>query len=232
MTTNDDRKDDDLPAQRHEHVRAGYAFAITFPIAMVAVIVIAQVSDPPGSLVSGLLFWDLFGIAYAWLTLRVFGGSSHERLGALVAHRHQSRLRRVLSGGSDGPGFSVQFAAAALGSAALLPRVDRFAPADGEGVLLSVLIVLAVAMAIVVVTLSYAVHYARLDVAQRGIGFPGTDRPVFTDYLYLATSVATTFGTTDVTVESTRLRKTIMGHSALTLLFNSVTIALLVSALA
>lgn len=137
-----------------------------------------------------------------------------------------------MAGGSDGPGFSVQFAVAALFAAALLPRLDRFAPADGEGPLLAALIVVAVVMAIVVVTLSYAVHYARLDTAAPGLEFPGTREPVFTDYLYLSASVATTFGTTDVQVVATRLRRAVMGHSVLTLLFNSVTIALLVSALA
>ena len=44
--------------------------------------------------------------------------------------------------------------------------------------------------------------------------------------------MATTFGTTDVDVTTTRLRRAVMGHAVLTFVFNTVIIALLVSALA
>lgn len=67
--------------------------------------------------------------------------------------------------------------------------------------------------------------------AARGLDFPGQSTPGFVDYLYFAASVATTFGTTDVQITSSRLRRAVTGHSVVTFVFNTVTIALLVAAL-
>lgn len=220
-----------LPRLRFEHVRAWVAVGITTPIALAVVAVAVMVDMPLGSLAAGMLSWDLFGVAYAALTLRVFAGADAGRLGALVEHHHTSTWTKLVAGGIDGPGFSVQFAAVAVAAAALLPRVERFAPSEDEVLLLSALIVVAVAMSIAVVTLSYAVYYARLDASARGLAFPGDNAPGFVDYLYFSAAVATTFGTTDVEVTSSRLRRAVTGHSVLTFVFNTVTIALLVAAL-
>ena len=220
-----------LSKLRFEHVRVWVAIAIGMPLAFAAIIVLAFVERPVSPVTSGFLAWDAFGIAYAWLTLRVFRGADHDRLRRLVENRDVSTRAKFLAGGTDGPGFSVQFAAIALAAAALLPRLGSFAPDQNEELRLAVLIVVAVVMALVVVTLSYTVHYARLDVAQAGLSFPGSDAPGFTEYLYFSASVATTFGTTDVEVTSHRLRRAVTGHSVLTFVFNTVIIALLVSAL-
>lgn len=101
----------------------------------------------------------------------------------------------------------MQLAVLALAAAAVLPRVERFAPAATDRALLTVLIIVAVVVSWLVVTLSYAVHYARRDRAGGGMVFPGTDRGQFVDYLYFSISVATTFGTTDVEVTSSRMRR-------------------------
>lgn len=53
----------------------------------------------------------------------------------------------------------------------------------------------------------------------------------FADYFYFSLTVATTFGATDVDVMTTRMRRTVTGHAALAFLFNTVIIALLVTAL-
>jgi uncharacterized membrane protein len=217
---------------RYEHVRVWAAIGLAAPVAAALVASLGLVYDRGlDVLTDAFLCWDLFGLAYAGLTLRVFRGASNQRLRSLVEARPLSRWAKIMSGGSDGPGFSVQFAAIALAAAALLPQLDSFAPSPEEAALLTGLIVLAVVMALVVVTLSYAVHYARLDTAQTGLAFPGGQPPGFTEYLYFSASIATTFGTTDVEVTSQRIRRTVTGHSVLTFVFNSVIIALLVSAL-
>ena len=40
--------------------------------------------------------------------------------------------------------------------------------------------------------------------------FPGDNEPVFTDFLYVANAVALTFAMSDVTIESSRMRKIVM----------------------
>lgn len=222
-----------LTRMRFEHVRVWVALAVSTPLAIAITVALTLAYERRVSyLTSSFLAWDLFGLAYAWLTLRVFRGAAHDRLQALVQNRQVSAWAKVVAGGTDGPGFSVQFAAIALAAAALLPRLGSFTPQDEEGLLLTLLIVLAVIMSLVVVTLSYTVHYARCDISENGLSFPGETSPGFLDYLYFAASVATTFGTTDVDVTTTRLRRAVTGHAVLTLVFNTVIIALLVSALA
>lgn len=221
----------DLPRLRFEHVRAWAAVGVALPVGFTLIAGGRALGVPVGSLAGAMLMWDVFCLAYAAFTLSVFRGTDGARMRTLVENHRVSTWARLLAGGTDGPGFSVQFAAVAVAGAALLPRVDLFAPSEDEVVVLSVLIVVAVAMSIVVVTLSYAVYYARLDAAARGLVFPGDTEPGFVDYLYFSAAVATTFGTTDIEVTSSRLRRAVTGHSVVTFVFNTVTIALLVAAL-
>lgn len=225
--------DERLTRLRFEHLRVWVAIAISTPLAIAVTVGLTIARDRQvDPLTAAFLSWDLFGIAYAGLTLRVFRGAGHDHLQALVRNQRVSTWTKLAAGGTDGPGFSVQFAAIALVAAALLPRLESFAPLAEDSLLLTVLIVIAVIMSLVVVTLSYTVHYARCDSAEDGLTFPGDTQPGFSDYLYFAAAVATTFGTTDVEVTTTRLRRAVTGHSVLTLVFNTVIIALLVSALA
>lgn len=78
---------------------------------------------------------------------------------------------------------------------------------------------------------AYAVHYARKQTRAPGLEFPKTPAPNFTDYLYLAGQVATTFGTSDVDVTSSAMRRTVGLHSLLSMAYNTVIVALLVSLL-
>jgi len=220
------------PNLRSEHYRVLIALLVS-ALAVIAVIVGLTVAPDRGFSVITILFlgWDIFGIVYASLTLRVFGGASQQALRDLLTDLAHPGWYRHFAGGADGPGFSVPIAAVALAAAALLPQLDSIARSTRETLFLTVLIVLAVIMSLVVVTLTYAVHYARLDIALPGMSFPGGTSPGFLDYLYFSCAVATTFGTTDVEVTSSRLRRAVIGHSVLTFVFNTVIIALLVSAL-
>lgn len=218
---------------RHEHARALVALAISLPPAIVASFALG-LYDPKETfnLPAGMLSWVLWSIAYAGLTFLAFRRATANQLPALVSTRKVRTWQRILAGGADGPGFAVQFAALALASAALLPRIEAFAPKPGEGLLLTILIVTTVATSWIVVTLSYAVHYARIHIATgEGLDFPGNEPPGFFDYLYFSAAVATTFGTTDVDVTNTRLRRVVTGHAVLTFVFNTVIIGLMVSAL-
>ena len=124
----------------------------------------------------------------------------------------------------------------ALGVAAwILPRSAQFAGRGSEGLLMAAGagVVLA-AWAMVVVT--YALHYAHQDSGRAQLDFPvrpGAEAqpPSFGDYAYFSIAVSTTFGTTDVTVTSTRMRRTVMGHTLVAFVFATVILGLLVSLL-
>ena len=49
--------------------------------------------------------------------------------------------------------------------------------------------------------------------------FPGVDEPVFSDFLYISVTIALTFAMSDVSIESSRLRRTILIQSLLSFIF-------------
>lgn len=90
--------------------------------------------------------------------------------------------------------------------------------------------------------LAFAIYYARLffkynpldptpdhpsqdddddddDDGQQELIFPGADEPVFTDFLYVSATIALTFATSDVSVESSRLRRTILIQALMSFVF-------------
>ena len=49
--------------------------------------------------------------------------------------------------------------------------------------------------------------------------FPGADEPVFSDFLYVSVTIALTFAMSDVSIESSQLRRTILIQSLLSFIF-------------
>lgn len=216
-----------------DNVRGWVAAGITVPLSFAIFIGIVVLIDRPlDRLTTSFISWDVFGVVYAALTILAFRNVDPTHLPGLLRREgaERSRWKRYLLGGGDGPGFAVSLAVVALSGAALLPRLDAFASPGNETLLATTLIV-AVVMSWFVVVVSYSVHYARKDAEHPGLRFPDDGSHGFTDYFYFSLSVATTFGATDVDVMTTRMRRTVAGHSALTFLFNTVIIALLVTAL-
>ena len=73
----------------------------------------------------------------------------------------------------------------------------------------------------------YAMHYAHIFYLAgrdggdgRGLDFPQTREPGYWDFLYFAFTLGMTFQTSDVTVQSTAMRKTVLAHSLAAFLFN------------
>lgn len=216
-----------------DNVRGWVAMGITLPVYFALLVGITVLTDRRVDyLTSIFIVWIVFGVVYAALTLSAFRGVDPIDLPGLL-HREEAqrtRWKRYLLGGGDGPGFAVTLAAVALGGAALLPRLEAFTSPANE-TLLAVTVTMAVIVSWFVVVLSYSVHYARKDAEHPGLRFPDDGQHGFTDFFYFSLTVATTFGATDVMVMTTRMRRTVAGHSALTFLFNTIIIALLVSAL-
>ena len=65
--------------------------------------------------------------------------------------------------------------------------------------------------------------------AMPGLDFPGSEEPSFTDYLYMSIAVQTTFGTTDVDVQTRVMRRVVLRHCVLAFGFNTVIVAILIS---
>jgi uncharacterized membrane protein len=226
-----------VPRFASDIARSWLAIAIWLPLLVVIIWLFATVPlglpawEDPSALFSGAftISWSVFCAFMAILTIATFARASG------------TELRRWLDATAPPSGWLRRFAWSFNGGGAIWWALT------GSAVALWVLLDLAlsgrethplfvaaaissVPASIAVIIVSFAVSHARLDGA-RGLEFPGTPTPRFTDYLYLSVMVTTSFGASDIAVTSTRLRRAIAFHSLLAFTYNAVIIALLVSAL-
>ncbi len=171
----------------------------------------------------------MFCLANVILTVATFrrasGPELRRRLDATAAP--EGRLRRFWWGLNGGGAISW----AATGSVvALLALLEVALSGRDMPVLFVAAGVAVVPASVAVIVTTFAVSHARAD-RDRALRFPGTESPVFTDYLYLSIQLTATFGASDVEVATTRLRRAISVHSLLAFAYNAFVIALLVSAL-
>ncbi len=190
-----------------------------------------SVTGPSGVSALYLTYWIVYCLAYTITTMHTFRRADGEALAQWFRESREGRRRRrlfELLTLASGPAGSVSLCIAAL-AAVIVFAIS----ADQRGnPLLIFLTFLVVACSWMLILISYAVHYARENSNEAGLAFPGEDRdgpPVFSDYVYLAAQVATTFSTSDVTVERRSMRRTVTVHSIATFAYNTVVIALIVS---
>ncbi|NBE50187.1 DUF1345 domain-containing protein [Streptomyces sp. YC537] len=173
---------------------------------------------------------------YLLVTTVAFSTASPERVRNWA--RREARgtvLQRYVYGTAPGPGVSVFIAAAALVAAVVwLPGHigSAFAPAPRAAAAF-----VLVAVAWVCVAVSFAVAFQADNLVEDGgaLEFPGEGggdgETAWADYVYFAFSVMTTFGTTDVDVTSREMRRTVTANATIAFVFNTVTVASIVSAL-
>lgn len=84
----------------------------------------------------------------------------------------------------------------------------------------------------------YALHYAHLyylagDDGEdgRGLDFPRAKEPEYWDFVYFAFTLGMTFQTSDTGIETTRMRKVVLGHSIVAFVFNLGVIAFTINVL-
>lgn len=85
------------------------------------------------------------------------------------------------------------------------------------------------------VVVTYSVEYMCRDQREPGtqLSFPGgNDDLRWMDYLYFSFGVSTTFGTTDVDVQDTSMRRTVTGQGIIAFIFNTVILAVAIGAIA
>jgi uncharacterized membrane protein len=93
------------------------------------------------------------------------------------------------------------------------------------------LALVVVAWLCVLFSLAVTFQADNLMEGETSLRFQGEEAATWADYVYFAPAVMTTFGTTDVTVGSREMRRTVAANAAIAFVFNTVTLAGLVSVL-
>ena len=199
-------------------------------VASVVVLVGDAVADITDTFALRLLvFWDVMAASYVLLTLLALRSSVQRlRLWAHARSQPVGWMRRVFGGSSNLSQLpSLAAGIGLLASAYVLPKVDELG-AEQSG-LLTVACAVAVLGGWAVTHLSFALQYAflyyRSDPAG-GLDFPGTPERGSAEFIYFAAAVGTTFGTTDVTVRRSDLRKAVVAHGLVAFVFNTAVLAL------
>lgn len=170
--------------------------------------------------------WGLYAMAYlalTWLSVRLGGAP------VLVAVARQSRrLGRAERWVATTPETIAQVAAA-IAMVAVIIVMPR---ADEQGA--SVTYVLGVCLVGVVVSwlmlqVGFLMTYVGLDSEQGGLGFPEGGSPGVVEYLYFTVAVGTTFGTTDVEVRSSAIRRQVLAHGVLAFVFNTLVLTVAIT---
>lgn len=135
---------------------------------------------------------------------------------------------------AEDPGRMLVFLIALASSAfslfagALVLREARlFSPQEAP--LWTVLALLAVALSWLVTHTAYTLRYAHLyyrhGLAQ-GLVFPGGRPPSEIDFAYFSFTLGMAFQVSDVTIQSSRIRRTALGHALLSFVYNTTILAL------
>ncbi|MBM7787312.1 DUF1345 domain-containing protein [Tenggerimyces flavus] len=189
---------------------------------------LASVLASPGLLIPGaglvklLAVWGLYAVAYLLLTWLTFRGHEPVKLRTVaLATRAKHPVHRWI-GTSPEQVSQVAAGIAMLATVQALPRAQTL---DAPPTLVLGICVLAIVGSWVTLQTGFVVTYLRLYAETGGLEFPGEDEPNLIDFAYFAVSVGTTFGTTDVTVTQSRVRRQVLAHGVLAFFFNTLILA-------
>ena len=178
-----------------------------------------------------LLFWTIYAVSVILLTWRAFGSLSSDELDRRLASTAppSGRGRRMLWALFGGGAVSWALTGSVIAVFAVIYLALN--PGVASSPLVTWTAVAAIAASWAVTTTAYAVRIARENAIRGGADFPGDGHPTFTEYIYLAVQIGTTFSSSDVSITSTRMRRVVTGNSIISFAFNTVIVALLVSVL-
>ncbi|ADP72176.1 protein of unknown function DUF1345 [Rhodomicrobium vannielii ATCC 17100] len=179
--------------------------------------------------VRAAITWDLGGLTYLLLALRLDFTSDAAKIQKRAARRDDSRLiilTIILLA------IAASFAAiTAVGLEAKLPETSA-----KEKMSLAALALFTLVISWSVTQIAFALHYAHAfyrpdpgSDAGRGLEFPGCDRPDYWDFLYFATSIGAASQTSDTLVKSHALRRLVTLHAVVSFFFNTAVLALTVN---
>ena len=211
--------------RRHIWWATGGASAILFVFQLWVVFRTDEPLDFASLVLAVFVLWCLIYLPLTWRALVMTDAASLATWAKRIDDLPRSPVRDMVFGRTVG--FAMPVSAAVTGFAAgayILPHADALNPTSPS--LLRVLSVLAVVLSWLLVHTAFATHYAYVFQHGGGMNFPEDTRPAPMDFAYFSAAVATTFGTTDVNVTSSRVRRIVLGHSLLSFAFNTGVLAL------
>ncbi|MFF1508280.1 DUF1345 domain-containing protein [Streptomyces sp. NPDC058326] len=219
-----------LSERRRSAMSTVFGACVAVLLGLLGVLAPGSVSASSADL--GVVALFAYLICYLVVTLRAFSAAPPERIRFWARREERGTvLQRYLLGTAPGPGVSVLIASAALVvSAVWRPGHLGSAFPAGARVLMALGLVV-VAWICVLVAFAVAFHADNLVEDEAALDFPGGETAAWADYVYFALSVMTTFGTTDVTVMSREMRRTVAANATIAFVFNTVIVAGMVAAL-
>lgn len=205
--------------------RVGIAMSAA-TVTIVGLVRTLEDGDQRGFWLSTLIGWVVFAVLHAAMVMAAYAGLGRRFTGAMLAGRRSRRRWSLLWGtGERKPtSWALQVALCALIGVALL----AFVPGMRDPLLLVIGSGL-VAVTWIDVLVVYAIAYARANVRHGGVDFPGEQPRSLSDYVYLSAAVQSTFGTTDASITTRRMRRLVTSHALLAFVFNTFIVAMLVS---
>jgi uncharacterized membrane protein len=91
---------------------------------------------------------------------------------------------------------------------------------------------LSVGTAWAMVHTTFMFKYAHLYYTDGGLDFPGESNPNYMDFVYFSFVIGTTFQVSDVSISSSRIRRTAFIHGVLSFSFNTIILALSINIIA
>ena len=174
--------------------------------------------------IGGPLAFDIGAVVFLLSCVPLLGASA-DRI-RLAAARNDANRPLLLA-------LSAAIAVVLL-TAIAAELMQRGSPSTGVVVLVVATLLLAWGFANTV----YALHYAHMFYAadsdgndSGGIDVPGTDEPDYWDFLYFAFTLGMTFQTSDVSITSRAMRRTVTGHCLIAFVFNLGVVAFSVNVL-
>ncbi|MFO0564523.1 MAG: DUF1345 domain-containing protein [Polyangiaceae bacterium] len=204
-----------LSPWRLETATSRLAFAV-----IIGVLAMLASPDRVGISIRSAVGWDAAAAAYivvAWWTILRFDAERTRRRAA-----------------AEDPGRTLVFVIALAASAfslfaatVVLREIGGFE--RNERLFWSVLALLAVVLSWVLTHTVYGLRYAHLHYRGKHVGglrFPGDHDPTEVDFAYFSFTLGMCFQVSDVSIESSRIRRTVLGHALLSFVYNTTILAL------
>lgn len=223
-----------VPRLVNDVFRGWIALSITVTLVVIAQILTAltipDVSVERLTWSALFLMWGILAVVTTVLIFATFGRATPVELRTwLAATTPQTRGKRIAwaINGGGAVSWAITGSFLAVGAVVVLTFNERF---RSDAIIVWPAVGVVIGSFVMMIT-AYAVRYARENVLNGGAEFPGTAEPRFTEYVYLAIQVATTFGGSDVEITRSAMRRVVSVHSLFAFAFSTVIVALLVSVL-
>ncbi|WBQ07519.1 DUF1345 domain-containing protein [Kribbella sp. CA-293567] len=188
--------------------------------------VLIAVLMPGDTMVRTIAAWDAYTVCYLLLTWLAYRNRDPVALRAMALPSRRRKLTDRLFVSSP---EQLSQAAAVLALVTTVLTLPQARDLGAPPTLVVWLCVISVISCWLTLQTGFAISYLSLYVEEGGLDFPGDQEPGVVDFAYFAVSVGTTFGTTDVTVTRSRMRRQVLVHGVLAFLFNTLILAVAIT---